>query len=105
MVAREVGGPIRTLIMTVREVGALEERRDIRPVGVGEARRVRVIVPTMRARGGGATPRGEVCLLSVFCCSLSGNVALLWILLTGVFLGLLQDTVIASDFSYPITSP
>ena len=91
--------------MTVREVGALEERRDIRPVGVGEARRVRVIVLIMRALGGGVIPRGEVCLLSVFCCSLSGNIALLWILLTGVFLGLLQDTVIASDFSYPITSP
>lgn len=51
--------------MTVRGVGALEERQDTRPVGVGEARRVRVIVLIMRARGGGATPLGEVCPLSV----------------------------------------
>lgn len=52
--------------MTVQGAGALEERRDIRSVGVGEARRVRVIVLIMRARGGGAIPLGEVCPLSVF---------------------------------------
>lgn len=66
MVAKEAGGPIRTHNMTVRGAGALEERRDIRSVGVGEARRVRVIVLIMRARGGGVIPRGEVCPLSVF---------------------------------------
>jgi hypothetical protein len=65
MVAREVEGPIHTHIMRVRGVEALEERRDFRRVGVGEAR-ARVIVLIMRAREGGAIPRGEVCPLSVF---------------------------------------
>jgi hypothetical protein len=66
MVAREVGGPIRTRIMRARGVGALEACRDIRSGEVGEARWVQVIVLIMRARGGGAIPRGEVCPLSVF---------------------------------------
>jgi hypothetical protein len=68
MVAREVGGSIRTLTMRVRGVGALEEGRDIRSVGVGEARRVRAIVLIMRARGGGAILRGEVCPTLHICC-------------------------------------
>jgi hypothetical protein len=106
MVAREAGGPIRTLTMRVRGVEALEERRHIWSVGVGEARRVRVIVLTMRARGGGAILRGEVCPTLRILPSSIGQRCPLWILLTGVFfLGLLQDTVMASDFSYPITSP
>src|SRR3954447_12062479 len=57
----------------------------------------------MRARGGGAIPRGEVCPLSVFC-SLPGNVCPSSIILTEVFLGLLQGTVVASDSSYRTAS-